>query len=67
MKPEYRMADQIDANQADADIYRLASKLDGMAARHGQADFRKAADIVARARSLVRKRMHKGDLEATHG
>jgi hypothetical protein len=65
--PHVKSAEQRDADVADLDLYRLASRLDRLAAVHGNADFRRAADIVASARSVVRKHMHPRDLEATHG
>lgn len=64
---EYRTSTQIDANHTDCEIYRLVNRLDGMAARLHEPDFKKAADAVASARHLVRKHMHKHDLETTNG
>lgn len=63
----YRDSKQIDADHADLDLYRLASKLDGMAARLREPDFRRAADMLTGVRAIVRKHMHRLDQEKTHG
>lgn len=58
---------QREADAADSSLYRLASRLDGMSALYGKPDLKKAADIVASARSAVRSHMHADDREMTHG
>lgn len=62
-----RTALQVAADAADCAIHDLTCKLDGFAVNYGCHDFAKAADLVAKARSAVRKHMHNDDRSATYG
>lgn len=68
---ETRTAVQIDANQLDMDLYRLASRIDRLAEMVSRGkvkmdrDLVIAASNVSSARSAVRKHMHRNDIART--
>jgi hypothetical protein len=58
---------QMAADDADYTTYRLQCKLDTMAAMYHTPDFKHASDMLKAVRAVVRKHMHRHDLEKTHG
>ena len=60
-----RTKQQIDANEIDLDIFRVAQRLESFSADHKSLAAEEALFLIRRARLMIRVKMHVDDVRAT--